>query len=75
MSWIELAIISAIIGILVAIGYEGYADLKQPHILLKKSEWECNKIETRTYMQPMVVGKTTTMMPMTEDVCVDYHRL
>ena len=75
MSWIELAIIAAIIGILGAVGYGAYTDSKQPHILLKKTEWQCNKIETRTYMQPMSIGKTIELMPVIEDVCVDYHRL
>ena len=75
MSWVELITIAAIVGILGVMGYGAYSDSKEPHILLQKSEWQCNKVETRTYMQPMVVGKVTTMMPMTDEVCVEYHRL
>lgn len=74
ITWLEVGIVGAIILIIGLVGFGAWSDSKSPNILLKKTEWECAKVEKRTYMQPMMVGKTTTMMPMTDNVCVEYHR-
>lgn len=73
-SWIEAAIVAAIVLILVAVGWGAYSDSQRPTIEIKKDDWECVKSEQRTHLQPMLVGKVTIMQPMTSTVCVEYRR-
>ncbi len=73
-SWIESAIVAAIVLTIVAIGWGAYSDSQRPTIEIKKDEWECVKSEQRTHLQPVVVGKTTIFQPMTNTVCVEYRR-
>jgi hypothetical protein len=69
-SWIEAAIVAAIVLILVAVGWGAYSESQRPTIEIKKDDWECVKSEQRTHLQPM--GKV--LMPMITTVCVEYRR-
>lgn len=71
---IELLIVIAILGILVAIGVAFYSDSQRPTIELIKDDWACVESEQRTHIQPTLVGKVIIMMPIRSTVCVKYIR-
>lgn len=73
-SWIEAGVVSALVLILVAVGWSGYSASQRPTIEIKKDDWDCVKSEQRTHLQPMLIGKVTVLQPMTSTVCVEYRR-
>lgn len=73
-SWIEAALVAAVVITLGAVGWSIYSDSQRPTIEIKKGDWECVKSEQRTYFQPILAGKVTIMQPMTSTVCMEYRR-
>lgn len=73
-SWIEVVTVTAIVLILVAVGWGVYSESQRPTIEIKKDDWECVKWEQRTHLQPILIGKMTIMQPMTNTICVEYRR-
>ena len=73
-SWIEAAIVAAIVILIGAVGLAVYSDSQRPTIEIKKDDWECVKSEQRTHLLPMMIGKVTILQPMTSTVCVEYRR-
>ena len=73
-SWIEGVIVAAIVLVVVAVGWGAYSDSQRPTIEIKKDDWECVKSESRTHLQPMLVGKITILQPITNTVCMEYSR-
>lgn len=71
---VELLIFLAIMGILIALGWGIYAEADKPTFTLKKNEWTCVETEKYTRYQPIVIGKMTTMTPITSEQCVVYTR-
>lgn len=67
---IELMIVIAILGILVAliVGYN-----RPSTIELRKDEWQCMRQEKRTVMVPVTIGKVTQLQPRLQTVCVEYR--
>jgi hypothetical protein len=51
-----------------------YLDAQSPVFELRKDEWTCKQTAQETRLTPMVVGKTTILMPSTSTVCVNYQR-
>ena len=74
-SWIEVVIVAAIVVLIGVIAWALYSEGQRPTIEIKKDDWECVKSEDRTHLQPMLVGRTTMLMPMTTTVCLDYKRV
>jgi hypothetical protein len=73
-SWIEAAIVAAIVLILGAVGVAAWSDSQKPTTEIRKDEWDCVRTEPRSHLQPMQVGKVMILMPMTSTVCVEYRR-
>lgn len=73
-SWFEAMIVSMIVLILVAVGWDTYRESQRPTIELKKDDWECVKSEQQTHWQSMPVGKVMVLQPITSTVCVEYRR-
>jgi len=73
-SLIEAVIVAVIVLIIAVVGWSLYSDSQRPTIEIKKDDWECVKSEPRQHLQPMLVGKTTILMPITTTVCVEYRR-
>ena len=73
-SWLEVAIVAAILLILSAAGLGAYNERKRPTIEIKKDEWDCIVSEKRTHLQTMIIEKMTMLQPITSDVCVEYRR-
>jgi hypothetical protein len=44
------------------------------HYELAKSEWSCTQSSTQTILVPMLVGKTTIIMPQVSTMCINYSR-
>ena len=78
MTMIEWTIIAAILGIIGAIGYWGYAESKREGFELKKADWKCSashEVTTTTYVN-MGDGKTIVLIPITtaHTVCDQWSR-
>ncbi|MEO0828843.1 MAG: hypothetical protein AAFY03_00080 [Pseudomonadota bacterium] len=55
--------------------WEGIAAQSSPDLAtLKKGEWACTQTKIVNSMMPVSNGKTTTMVPTTSSVCVQYSR-
>ena len=72
--WILRIVISGCVALACFACYLGYSLYTSPAIEITKADWDCTKTETRTYLQPMLIGKTTTLMPMTRAICTEYRR-
>ena len=69
-SWFLMAIVA------IAIAWLSFAlwqKITSPVIKLNKDEWACTKSEKRSHLQPMIVGKVTIMMPMIDNICMEYQ--
>jgi hypothetical protein len=54
--------------------YGVYQSYMSEKIELTKSEWVCTNSKTDTYLQPIIIGKTTLLQPNTSTVCTTYTR-
>jgi hypothetical protein len=43
-------------------------------IELLKSDWQCTSSKTETRLQPIIIGKSTFLQPITSTVCTNYTR-
>lgn len=72
MTLLEYLILAVIVVLLGLFGYFSYAEVKAEKIEIIKKDWECSKYDKKTMLQPMIIGKSTIMTPITDTVCVQY---
>jgi hypothetical protein len=48
---------------------------KDTTFTLYSSEWTCTVYKTRTTLMPVFNGKTTMLMPMTQNMCIKYEKV
>jgi hypothetical protein len=70
-TWFSGFVVVVVIGFLF---YSVYQSVMSEKIELPKSEWECTNSKTETRLQPMLMGKTTLLQPITATVCTNYTR-
>ena len=75
IDWVIAGVVVLLVLLLIGAGVEGWQESRRPTFDLKKDDWECVKHESRTHLQPMIVGKSTILMPMTTAVCIEYRRI
>lgn len=75
MGWIVAALMVLVVGVVGYVLWAAWSDSQRPTFQLKRDDWECTKSESRTHLQPMLVGKVTTLIPMTTSVCLEYTRI
>lgn len=71
---VEWVIIAAIALIFATTGYALYTESQRTSFELKVDDWTCTKTKTETYLQPMIVDKTTILIPITTTSCIAYTR-
>ena len=72
--WFAGILVAALVGLMGFIGWDAWKDRNSPTFELRRDDWVCTASEQRTHQQPMLVGKTTILMPMTRTVCTAYER-
>jgi len=72
--WVEWVIGVAIALIIALLGIALYIESNSETIVLIKAEWHCTKTERETHLQPTLVGKVTTLVPITRTACVEYAK-
>jgi len=50
------------------------ADLFSPTFSLRKDQWACRKEGSSTTLMPMIVGKSTILMPQTTEECILWEK-
>lgn len=63
---IEMALLLAVIGVVVALIVSAWIERRSAE------DSVCIRHEIHEYLQPMIVGKSTILMPMPAMVCVEY---
>ena len=71
---IELAVVSVLILILLAVGVSAWQKSQRPTISIIKADWDCTKTEQQTHLQPMPATNGVKLMPMGGPVCTEYRR-
>lgn len=72
---ISAALMVLVLGIVVWVLWAAWSDSQRLTLELKRDDWKCTKSESRTHLQPMLVGKVTTLITMTKIVCSEYTRI
>lgn len=73
----ELALACVLSAVVVITGWlfvDMWKDSRAPSFTLKKAEWTCTRNEENTRRQPVVAGNVTTLIHVTDVVCVEYRR-
>lgn len=73
--WLLGLLLGALLLLLGWVGWSAWQDSKRPTFDLNRDDWTCSRSESRTRLRPTVAGKTTTLIPVTENVCMEYRRL
>lgn len=73
---VSMSVFGAIAVGLIAITISAaIAESKRPEFSLKKDDWKCSDSITRTHLQSVTTGKVTTLIPVTETICIEYRRV
>lgn len=72
--YVPLTFTALFVATAVAIGALIYANSTAEKLDLNVADWVCTDRAVRTIMQPVYNGVTTTMVPTTTTVCVQYNR-
>ena len=70
----EVLIKASAILLFVGLSMALYEKSTSEKINLVKYDWECAKYEALTIMQPIPNGKTTSLIPITQNTWVMYKR-
>lgn len=74
LEWIIRVVVLAALALIGWLFVAMWQDSQRPTFELKKEDWACTRSENRTHLQPIVAGKVTTLIPVTNSVCVEYRR-
>jgi TRAP-type C4-dicarboxylate transport system permease small subunit len=72
--WCFAILIALTVALIGWCGYMVWESETSEHYELAKSDWSCTQSSTQTSMVPMLVGKTTIIMPQVSTVCTNYSR-
>lgn len=75
MEPVETFIVIVIAAVLAVVGWSAWSSSESGVITLNVSEWRCTDTRTETHLQPMLVGKITTLIPITQQRCVEYRAM
>ncbi|WP_148282930.1 hypothetical protein [Pseudogulbenkiania sp. NH8B] len=71
---IEKLVLLVIAVLMLIAGVAVWQDAQSPHFQLKKSDWVCTREKLETILMPVSTGNSTTLIPETSSVCVEYRR-
>jgi hypothetical protein len=74
LEWVIGVVVLAALAVVGLLFWLMWQDSQRPTFVLKKEDWACTRSENRTHLQPLVSGKVTTLIPVTNSVCVEYRR-
>lgn len=75
IGWVFGAVMAVLLAVIGWVIWAAWQDSQRPTFELKRDDWACTKSEARTHLQPMLVGKVTTLVPMSTNVCLQYSRI
>lgn len=74
IGFVGAAIVIVLVGVLGFAMYDMWNQSRTPTFELYKNQWTCTKEVVESSFTPIFNGKSTTMVPTTKNVCVQWNR-